>query len=178
MTRIITPELNKKLKKEYTLRFFIILFFSIAIVFLIHIAFAASSYLLLSSYENLYQDKLAKDNNDIFKQNKEFISSVNMLDTLSNQLEFNREYVSPINTFDTIRQYAGSSILIKAFEMYEDKKEIKITMRAIAKTREDLLVFDSKMKTNTTFSDFIIPIDTFAKQKDIPFDVTFTYYEN
>lgn len=176
MTRIITPELNKKLKKEYTFRFLTILFFSISIVFLVHVAFAASSYMLLSSYENLYQSKLA-DNNDILRQNEEFIAKIDMLDIFSKQFKFDQLTDSSMVVFDAVQGSAGEGILINVFELYKDKDKIKITLRGLANTREDLVAFDTQIRSDDSFSDFLIPIDAFTKQTDINFDVTFTYNE-
>ena len=144
MSRIISPELNKKLRIEYKLRFFTLLFFLISIAILINIALVASSYVLLYMYEKTYTEPVSPKKIEEISMNEEFTKKVSQVHALGQKV-----------IFDT-----------------------KITLRGIAYTRDSLIEFENKIKQDTSFKDFSIPIDAFTKQKDISFSVTFTYHEN
>jgi hypothetical protein len=177
MTRIITPEINKKVKKEYSIRFFSIFFFMLSSVLCIFIIFTLSSYVLLTNYEQIYQTKLENTNGEIVVQNKNFIDRVSKLFTLTHKVpQINS--ISYFSIFEEIEGYTNNQVVISAFEIYSEEQEKKITIRGVAESREALLVFDSNIKSSKKFKDFEIPLDVLAKQRDISFNITFTYYEN
>lgn len=177
MTRIITPEINKKVKKEYTLRFFSVLFFVLTVVMCVHILLALSSYVLLSSYEKIYQQELGATDSEVVKQNEEFFVRSTKLYELAKQVpDISR--TSAFDIFEKIQDYKTNQIAITVFETYVENKETKITLRGMADSREALLAFNDRMRSESSFVDFNIPLETLTKQRDIAFDVTFTYYEN
>jgi hypothetical protein len=177
MTRIITPELNKKLKKEYTLRFFSVLFFSISIIFFIHTSFSFSSLILLNSYQKAYEINIKNDTRDISIQNEIIQKKLGNLSAISEKLKFNGS-IPVEKIFQQIESASSNGLQIRAFEIYKQKDKIQITLRSVAKTKDDLLRFDKQMRSYKNFLNFNIPIESFTKQQDINFDVTFTYNEN
>lgn len=177
MTRLITLELNKKLKKEYRLRFLSTLFFSLGLVFFIHMILALSSYILLNMYEKIYQKSLQADNGEALKQYEDFVARTSNIITLSKKIP-KQATVSATDIFEKIQTHGSNQISFNVFELQiaEDKKNI--TIRGAATTRDALIEFNDKMKTENAFSDFAIPLETLTKQRDISFEVTFTYNEN
>ena len=173
MTRIISDELNKKLKKEYRLRFFTLLFFILAGIVLINIAFVSSSYLLLHLYEKIYVKNTSVNSVavELYEKNKQKTED---LHSLSMKIP-KQENGSYTKIAQEIRVLAGEQITIHSLEILTASK---ITLRAQAKTREDVIEFQNRVERSGLFDNFSVPIEVLAKQKDIAFDVTFSYHEN
>jgi hypothetical protein len=88
MTRIISLELNKKLRKEYRLRFFSLFFFMISIVSLVNIAMMISPYVLLSMYEDIYTNEKSSENKkmEILKDNERLDLKISQVHALSQKI--------------------------------------------------------------------------------------------
>ncbi|MEN9921178.1 MAG: hypothetical protein RLZZ517_156 [Candidatus Parcubacteria bacterium] len=173
--RIISEELNKILKKEYKFRFFTLLFLYSSIVILVTIALISSSYLLLYLYEKAYVKQGLFVNNEILELDKINIQKTEDLYQLSRKIITEDKTEASIGATKILFEYASGLVSISSIEISQDSK---ITLRAVAHTRESLIVFNDKVKADATFNDFDIPIEALAKQKDINFSVTFTYHEN
>lgn len=176
MTRIITPETNVGLKKEYTIRFFTLLFFVLTLVICTHIILGISSYFLLTNYEEIYKNNLNNANTEIVQQNKYVIEQNTLLSGLIKKIP-NTAPTSSFEAYETIKKYAGADVLISAYEFFPEGKETKITIRGTSISRDALISFENLMRKDPQFKDFKIPLETLTKQKDIAFNATFTYYE-
>ncbi len=174
MTRIIPPELNKKIKREYILRFFSILFLLISFVMLINISLVSSSYLLLYLYEKAYvQNPASSESEGALKMRGEINEKIEGLYYLANSY-IKKDEVDQLMVSSKIFELAGDSVAILAIEI-NDKD---IVLRGLAKNRDELLIFQNKMKEQAIFEDFERPIEMLAKQKDISFNVNFSYVKN
>lgn len=174
MTRIIPPELNKKLKKEYQLRFFSITFFVITIIIFVNISLVSSSYFLLYLYEKAYVENVKTMNNE---------ESIKMKEVLNNKIDnlyyLSKSYVqkgeiSQLRVSTKIFELAGANIEIESIDIIENT----ITLRGSADTRDSMLIFQRKIKDEKMFEGFDVPIEVLAKQKDISFNINFTYVKN
>lgn len=177
MPRIISPELNKKLKKEYILRFFSAFFVLISIVVVINIVFISSSYLLLSLYEKAY----ANNNStriDQFSKNQEIINKkIEEVDSLAKKVSVSEGTYHYVKIMQSLKMYAENTVDITGLEIIDEDGTSKIVLRGNGSTRESVLNFQNAVKQNSFFKDFTIPIEMLAKQKDVYFTVTFTYDE-
>lgn len=174
MTRLIPEEINKELKKEYQFRFFTLLSFALSIVILTSLAFVSSSYLLLYLYEKAYVTNNSNSNNESVLFREQLAKKVEELHTLSAKVQ-SFDSKNNLNNIEGLFTNDANGISIQALEMTDASQ---ITLRGIADTRENLLTFQNTMKQNPVFKDFSIPIESLARQKDVSFNVTFTYYEN
>lgn len=175
MSKIISPELNKKIRKEYTLRFFTLLFFFISSSIIISIIFVSSSYLILSMYEKTYLEPVSSKKLEEISVNNEFTKKLSALHMLSQKVIFDTNI--PLLVTQKLFEYASGVVEINSFEIKPDVSTAKITLRGVSPTRDALIQFENRIKQDASFTDFSIPIDTFAKQKDISFAVTFAYHE-
>lgn len=178
MTRIILEELNKKLKKEYKLRFFSVLFFTMTIVLLINISLISSSYLLLSSYEKSYtSDSSYLENEQKLKTREELNQKTFQVYTLIEKIPQKTSAIDA-KILELVFGYAENLIKLESIELLSEDTSVKISVRGTSLTREDLLQFQEVIKKDSRFTDFNIPVETLAKQTDVSFNVTFIYYEN
>jgi len=174
MTRIIPPELNKKLKKEYRLRFFSIMFFIVTIIIFVNISLVSSSYLLLHLYEKAYAQNMKTTNNEESIKMKEMLNNkIDNLYYLSKAYVQNGE-IDQLHVSTKIFELASTDIEIESIDIIDNA----VTLRGKANTRDSMLVFQRKMKEEKTFENFDVPIEVLAKQKDIFFNINFTYVKN
>lgn len=173
--RIIPEELNKKIKREYKLRFLTVLFWVINIVLVITIALMSSSYLLIHLYEKAYVNKNTEQDARAIALENVIHEKIKNLYKVSKKIPSDQATSSALDISNKIFSYAGSGITIQSLEVLEGNT---ITLRGLAENRDSLLLFESKIKADGSFVDFAIPIESLARQKDIGFSVTFTYHEN
>lgn len=178
MTRIISEELNKKLKREYKLRFFSVLFFSLSLVLMINMFLISPSYLLLSLYEKAYiSNNYASGHENKAKTLIDFNKKLSQVYALALKVPQNTKGIDT-NIVQILFTYAGSDINLNSIELLHEDVSTKVTITGVATTRDLLLKFQNAIKQDARFADFNIPIETLAKQKDLNFNVTFNYHEN
>ena len=174
MTRIIPEQLNKTLKKEYTLRFFSVLFFVLFLVIFLSLTFVSSTYLLLHLYEKAYVKNGSNTSNETTQLYQQVTQKTEDLYALSSKITIDKK-ISTVDVAQKIFEKGGEGITIQSIEMLSDSK---ITLRGVANTREGILAFQNRMQQDPMFKDFSIPVESLARQKDVSFNLTFTYYEN
>lgn len=177
MPRITTTKANTFLRREYKLRFFSVFFIGVSIILAIHVSLALSSYMLLSAYEKTYTNQ---DDEEQIKANQKREQLTLLLDeteSLGAQIILQQQD-SYSDIFETITVLKPDTVELNVFEVFFVDKEIEITLRGVAQTRQGLVNFGENMKKDTSFRDFVIPFETLTRQSDLPFDITFTYYEN
>lgn len=173
MPRIISDTHNKKIKLEYKLRFFSVLFFWLGIALFLNLIFISSSYLFLVLYEKAYA-LAPSTNEETTQKNNEVKNSLNQVHALSQKIVTDPD--TPfVEMTNRLLEYAGTEVALASIEITKDST---ITLRATALNREDVLSFEKKLKADPAFKDFSVPIESLARQKDISIQVTFTYYEN
>ncbi len=174
MTRILPPEINKKLKKEYFLRFTSVFFLLIGIIIFINISLVSSSYLLLYLYEKAYVENIKTTNNEeSIKKREELNKKIDSLYYLSKAYSEKTE-LDQLKISSKIFELANKGIQIESIEIIDST----ITLRGRADTRDNMLLFQNKMKEEKIFENFDVPIEVLAKQKDISFNINFIYVKN
>ncbi len=175
MPRIITPESNKRLKREYRLRFLITLLLGVATVIAFTAVLLTPSYVLLDSYESAYENfKTGSQQETLERLNQEYASKLESVHVLSQKIV--RTKPQHTEVLDTLFEYAGATTF-DAIELGNADQIVTVVVRGRAPSRADLLAFDERMQRDERFSGFDLPIDVLTKQSDITFNVTFTYHE-
>lgn len=173
MPRIITPESNKKLKREYRLRFLITLLLAASTVIALTAVLLLPSYVLLDSYESAYENfKTSSEQESLERLNQEYASKLENVHVLSQKIL--RTEPQHTEVLDTLFEYAGA-ITFNAIELSNAEDVVTVVVRGQAPSRTDLLAFDERMQGDNRFSGFELPIDVLTKQSDSAFNVTFTY---
>lgn len=178
MTRIIPKDINKKLQHEYRIRFYSLFLLLISLVIFITLSLVASSYVLLYLYEKAYAvQSVDEKNKEAVQIREEFHSKLNDVYLLSNTLP-TASSTPHIDIVSEIYVQAENLVFIRSIEIGDISQPSSITVRGISSTRENLVTFKNNMKQNSVFKDFDIPVEILAQQKDISFNVTFTYAQN
>ncbi len=151
----------------------------LAIVSLANITTMISSYVLLSLYENIYINEKSSESKkiDLVKDNENLDLKISQVHALSQKIPLKINLIDT-NVAKDIINYAGQDVSIDSIEISPDQGVSKVTIRGLALTRDSLLRFQEVIKKDPSIKDFVIPIETITKQKDIVFNVTFTHNEN
>ncbi len=176
MPRILTPESNKKIKREYRLRFLVALLAACAGSCVLAILFLIPSYALLDSYETAYSvSESDKAQEEIAEVNEEYTNRLAEVHELSGMIpESSPGYA---RVLDMLFSYEGGGLELSAVELQKSGENVSVTLRGTAQTRDVLLAFDESISSNDSFSGFKLPIEALTKQSDISFNVTFNYHE-
>lgn len=177
MPRITTPKSNTFLRREYKLRFFSVFFMGIAIILAVHVSLALSSYMLLSAYEKTYSNQDDEDQIKANQKREQFVTFLDEAESLSTHI-ISEQQDSYSEIFETINMSKPDTVELNVFEIFFEEEGTQITLRGVAQTRQGLVDFGENMKRKPSFRDFVIPFETLTRQSDLPFDITFTYYEN
>jgi hypothetical protein len=175
MPRIITQESNKRLRREYRLRFLTALFAVVGTVGVVTAALMLPSYVLLSSYRDAYARPVQEGSREIERLNEEYTDRLSETHELSSRVTYGDSAYSDV--MDTLFLYADGLVVIDAIELGRSGDQITVSLRGSSASREGLLAFEERVLANTRFKGFSLPIETLAKQSDISFNVTFTYNE-
>lgn len=178
MPRIIPLELNIKLRREYRVRFFSLLFFNISIAAFATLGLMTSSYFLLSLYEKTYANEGGdKKNEEVSKLNTLFNTKVDQVHSLSKKIPTKDNYAN-MHIADLLFEYTNSNVQLSSIEILPQTNVSHVTVRGSALTRDSLIEFQNNINKDNSFKDFTIPIESLTKQKNISFDVNFIYHEN
>lgn len=176
MPRISTIKSNKKLRREYKLRFLTATFLVATCSLLLILLSILPSYTLLNFYERSYKNsEVTAEQKNIQKVNQDYDERLNAVLELSKKV--NLEESAHLKVINEITGYAESSITFNAIELLTKEENIEITLRGQSVSREALLAFESKMNNDSNYIGFKIPIEALTKQSDISFNVSFKYNE-
>ncbi len=171
--RIIPEDLNKKIKREYRLRFLNVFLIMISVVVLITTALVSSSYLLLYLYQKAYVKEGVLIGGEADNLQKEVETKTRGLFGVVKKIK--EDDMSTIIVTEKIFAHARTFVTIQSLEILADNK---VTLRVFAPNRNSLLAFEKNMKQDAYFEGFVVPVEALARQENINFSVTFTYDKN
>lgn len=178
MTRIILKELNKKLKREYKLRFFSVLMFCLSFVFIFNVFFVSPSYLLLYLYEKAYLlNDYSLGGEKKSKIFDDFNKKISQVYELAKKVPLKNQTIDT-NIAQILFVYSEDLVDLESIELLPEDLTTKVSIRGFAETRDSLIQFQDIIRKDNRFTNFDIPIETLAKQKDLNFNIIFNYDEN
>lgn len=176
MPRISTEKSNRRLRREYKLRFLTTCLFGIIISGILVLLAILPSYTLLNFYEKSYQNsETSTEQKNVQTMNQEYNQKLDSVYELSQNV--NTKKTLHINAIKKINEYSNGSIIFNAVEILNEENGVGITLRGQSVNREALLSFENKIQSDSNFSGFKIPIEALTKQTNISFNVSFKYYE-
>lgn len=173
MFNLLPENIKVSLKKEYSIRRFIIVMFFIAIVQITFLVFIFPTWMVSAYKEEVISEEYDKFNKISSDSNidpiADRIQSINKkLGILNNVLQ----YPTLVPYVDTVLSNKSSSIFIEQFSFsLKNSKEGNLAVAGVAKTRESLVSFVDLLKEADTFKEVNLPISNLAKDKDIDFTI-------
>ena len=173
MYKLLTEEEKVKVTSEYNLRRLAVIIFALCLVIIVTIVGFLPSYLLSVTRESAALDR-TKILETIEPHNKEELESwlkkINTeLKTLSPKLDTDR----PSEFFESILKEKSAGIKVSNL-LWEKQEVLVLTVEGVARTRQALINFETKLKQSGKFKEVALPISNLAKDEDIKFQIKLT----
>lgn len=171
----LTPtSLKERISKDYKERLFVVWLFSISVFSIILLIF------LLPTFVYVYfEEKNTRTNADLIKNSVQFKKADDVVIAIKETNEQLKALVaaqdpqSPTDIIQKSIQSKNSFIHINEIE-YKSVTATTSTLvlTGVADKRESLQDFVTKLKSVEGFSDVVLPVSNFAKDKNIDFSIT------
>jgi predicted CopG family antitoxin len=173
MLHLLTEEHRQKVVREYQKRVLVVFFLGLLSVALVSSVFILPTFFLSYGKYSDFQlktktldDELVKNEAQSSSENvKEVAISIDALRSFDGKKE-----IYPL--VSGLIQGVVSGVQIKNIIFTtNDTEGMIIDLAGKADTRKSLVAFDQKLKSNSLFSEIIIPLGSFAKEKNIDFSM-------
>lgn len=173
MFKLLSDTARQKVSTEYHLRRVIVIMIGITIVLLVGIIVLIPSYILSVSHENVALSRIeALKNSPTQHTSVELVSWLVETNQKLALLSPSMNNDSPYENFQKIIVVKPTGVTLQKFSLTKDKKEITIFIQGTASDRNVLLDFQNRLNTSGNFSKATLPVSSFAKDKDINFDIS------
>ena len=172
MLHLLTEEHREKVAREYKKRVTIVFLLGVFIIVLITSAFLIPIY--ITSHGRYSEISLRKDTLDRQAVKAGDDSSQSVKDMIAS--------LQALHTFDSQKSLSGivlnivkarpSGIQIKGMVFSPaDDSSVTVDIAGLALTRNSLVSFNENLKQNQVFSQVLVPLSSFAKEKNIDFSM-------
>jgi len=145
MPRITTKKSHTILRKEYRLRFLVVLGWMLSLCFFLTIVFLAPSYVLLNFYEKAFKSQEGgEEQSKIQTINTEYDQKLDRVYQLSQKIK-TRPFLY-VDVTRLITEYGSDFVVFDAIELAGSNQEVLITIRGQSDTRGNLLAFEKNSK--------------------------------
>ena len=181
MFKLLTEEERQLVQHEYLVRRFIVMLWALIIVLLVGIVGFLPSYIL----SNARQSEVLVRMESISKVKREgdevslktwFSKMTSRLRVLSPALDTDR----PSDFVHAVLEQKIPGMRITDFSWIREsrdneKEKVVLSINGLASDRQTLLAFKDHINTSGVFSEVILPISDLAKDKDIAFQLKFSF---
>lgn len=173
MLHLLTEEHRQKVIREYRKRVLVVFFLGLFCVSLVSLVFILPTFILSYGRYSDFQLKTKTLDAELVK-NEDQGSSEN-IKSVTTSMDALRMFDSKKEMYPLISgliQAVASGIQVKNIIFTPNETEgVIIDLAGKADTRKSLVAFDQKLKSNSLFSEIIIPLGSFAKEKNIDFSM-------
>jgi hypothetical protein len=175
MLHLLTDEYKKKVSREYTYRVLIVVSIIVCVLSVIGLLLVAPSYMKIhsthikiTSERDSYAEKIK------LRQDDNSIDGVRgVMNTISALKTYNPQYSVRAIVLDLVsKKQKGISISHIVFDKSKDAPTLEVAGKA--HTRTSLVSFSEELKKDTNFSGVVVPLSSFAREKDIDFSLKLT----
>jgi hypothetical protein len=180
MLNLLIREDRHWLRREYLLRFALVVTFFIGATLFIWGVVISSLYIQLRVEEGIVKSELEAIKNSSDSQSLKELTDLNknVGDKFKeiNILNFTQEDIIREIILNN-REGINISLISNTFDDEEKKYFARIEMRGVANTRSDLVEYQQSLESSELFNVVDIPFSSFAQNSEIPFTVNITSVE-
>lgn len=173
MFNLIPENLKKEIKKEYSLRRFIVILIFTFFVQTTFLIFIFPTWLI--SFYKEQEVTLKQDQMNQHLSNLNIASTTEQIKLINNKLSIldkKLEYPRIIPHINAILLNKTDSIYITDISyVTKDAKNSSITLQGKSKTRDTLTIFVRSLQSSGKFKSVDLPISNFTKDKDLVFSI-------
>jgi hypothetical protein len=173
MLHLLTEEHRQKVVREYRKRVLVVFFLGLLGVSLVSLVFILPTFFMSYGRYSNFQLKIKTLDVELVKNEGQ--SSSENIKSVSSSIDALRLFDSKKEIYPLISgliQEIVTGIQIKNIIFTPNNTEgMVIDLAGKADTRRSLVAFDQKLKSSALFSEIIIPLGSFAKEKNIDFSM-------
>lgn len=176
MLHLLTEEHRQKVVREYRKRVIVVFVLGLFFVSVISFIFIVPTFFLsYSGYSDLKVKEQALDSELSSKEDSVSSESIRSIATSIEVLRMFDKKKSVYSTLEGLLNGKPAGVQIKNIIFTPNELEsMTIDIAGKADTRKSLVSFDQYVKSNPLFSEVIIPLGSFAKEKNIDFSMKLT----
>jgi Tfp pilus assembly protein PilN len=175
MTNLLPQTQQAVIKKEYSYRRAIVMLFALVATVLVSTGFLIPSFVLSNVKLSNIADEAQRARAVSEVQNTQNTSGATLKDVKGKLVLLKPEATehSVQSVIDLITKDKSADIRLQniAYSRGSDGAPGKITLNGLAKNRDSITKFASKMQSNAIFKNVDLPVSNFAKDKDIAFSM-------
>jgi hypothetical protein len=176
MTTLLTKGAKKKLKKDYFIRFIVVVLNLMVLLMVIWLVLTWALSLVLNTEKKSLDDQIDQSNQKaavgFLNKYKEDLGEVE--DQL---ILFDSKHVSKSEIIDFLYSVKPNDISFETISVIEEKSKIFVSIVGLSDSRDILIFFKNLVEKNDSVENFDLPLSSFAKNEEITFTMTFTYKE-
>ena len=173
MFKFLTDRARLKASREYSLRRLIVGLGGACAILIVGVIALLPSRIISNSRMNestvqieaLKSSRLTQDSHSLVVWLDELNQKLAVLSPVDNKSE-------PYEVFTNMINAKPAGISLRSFFFKTDNKVISVSVSGVAKDRNSLLDFENSLNNSGNFSKVVLPISSFAKDKDIDFDLS------
>ncbi|MBX4200133.1 hypothetical protein KW790_01580 [Candidatus Parcubacteria bacterium] len=173
MFKLLSPEQNKIVEGEYKRRRFIVFLLGLNFVLVLGVIGLFPTYALVTTRLTAVNDLISNLNHNMGTSTdadlKAWADETNK--TLALLTPVN-DTDAPYEFFQEIINSKSSGVHLSALSWHKDAKKVSLILTGVAKDRQALLDFESKLNSSSKFAPTNFPVSDLAQDKDINFQVT------
>lgn len=175
MYKLLPEVAREKVRREYLLRRAVVMVTAFIVVLIVTIVGLFPSYMLSKARQDEARERarligLAKPSGETEELDK-WLSQINLkLKTLNPKLDQDR----PSLLLTQVIEKKGSGIRITRFNWVKIEGKNELSVSGVARDRQSLLSFESRLNNSQLFSTVALPVSNLAKDRDISFEIKLT----
>lgn len=174
MLKLLLKEDRINLKKEYTLRFFILFFTSIIILQIVWGLLMLIPYYYFKNEKEVFSERLADMNREAATIERNRYSEVTneileKVQILKKPQSVNSNIIDII--FNNIENISISNVSIN-YANSDIENYANISVKGVADSRDSLLQYEKKLQENELVNTTFIPLSNFTKSENLQFEIS------
>ena len=172
MLTFLFDQYKKRVLSEYRVRLATIYASLLVVIFLMGTALTVPTYILLMSKLSAAQIEKNAATTPADEKSKTIEDEVMSIRDKIALIEDNSAEIPIINVIEKLISKTDSSIIINSLSLKRKTDSGAITLLGVAKSRDALVSFEKRLRSEMTFSSVNLPVGSLAKSKDVPFSIT------
>lgn len=180
MLHLLTEEHRQKVVREYKKRVLGILLLGVFFVFVVSPVFILPTFFL--SYGRYADVKSKAQTLDAELSSKEDPSSSESIKSITSSIEALRMFDDKKSIYSILEKLIKEkpvgiqikNIIFTPTRLADNIETMTIDIAGRSETRKNLVSFDQNLKSNPVFSEVVVPLASFAKEKNIEFSMKLT----
>lgn len=167
MYKLLPEMAREKVGREYLLRRTVVMLAALVLVLVVAVVGLLPSYVLSKARQKEIAS-LSAGGESPDKSLETWVSGLNLrLKTLAPKLDRDR----PAEIFADIIKERGSGVKLTDFSWIKSEKGTELSVSGVARDRQALLSFESRLQALGQFTGVSLPVSNLAKDRDIGFEV-------